>query len=165
MPDRFAAIPGAQGYQQSNPSVLAVASLLGSLQVIKEAGMVPALRARSVQLTAHLEARLTQSPYYVPLAQVAAKYPSEAKNTSPGFTIITSSDPETRGAQLSLLFLPAGAEVMRQVSKGLTSYGVLGDSREPDVIRLAPAPLYNSLRDCERAAAYLDEILKALNSA
>ena len=165
MPSTFSAIPGAQGYQQSNPSVLATVSLLGSLQIFKEVGMMPAVRGRSMKLTMYLETRLVQSAFYVPLGEVATRYPqgSESASTNPGFTIITPDDPESRGAQLSLLFLPKGS-VMRRVFKGLSSYGVVGDEREPDVIRLTPAPLYNSLDDCERAATYLEDVLRGLKA-
>jgi kynureninase len=163
MPSAFSATQGAQGYQQSNPSVLATASLLGSLQIFKEVGMMPALRARSIELTSFLETRLVQSTFYVPLSEVSSRYPPGAESVSmgPGFTIITPDNPDARGAQLSLLFLPAGSEMVRRVSRGLTSYGVIGDKREPDVIRLSPAPLYNSLGECERAARHLEDVLGA----
>lgn len=119
-----------------------------------------------MKLTVYLETRLVQSAFYVPLGEVATRYPqgSESASTNPGFTIITPDDPESRGAQLSLLFLPKGSEVMRRVFKGLSSYGVVGDEREPDVIRLTPAPLYNSLDDCERAATYLEDVLRGLKA-
>jgi kynureninase len=163
MPPTFSAITGAQGYQQSNPSALATASLLGSLRVFKDVGMMPVIRERSIKVTGYLETRLVQSKFYVPLAEVGSRYPSGSKSSSiPGFTIITPSDPESRGAQLSLLILPSGSGVMQQVSADLASYGVIGDKRQPDVIRLAPTPLYNSFEDCDRAASYLDKILQAL---
>ncbi|KZP24787.1 kynureninase [Athelia psychrophila] len=151
----FRPIKGAQGYQQSNPCILAIAALLGSLQIFEKAGLMPAVRARSLELTGYLEGLLIKLPLFVPLAEANAR-------TTPGFTIITGSDPEARGAQLSMLFLPIGSEMMRQVSKGLTSFGVIADTREPDVIRFAPTPMYNSLRDCERAVGYLDEVLRSI---
>jgi|SRR5882762_10291161 len=165
MPPTFSAITGAQGYQQSCPSALATASLLGSLQLIKDVGMMPVLRERSIKLTGYLETRLVQSKFYVQPVEVASKYPPGATSCSPpGFTIITPSDPESRGAQLSLLILPPGSGVMQQVSAALASYGVIGDRREPDAIRMAPIPLYTTLRDCERTASYLDQILETLQS-
>lgn len=165
MSPKFSAIPGAQGYQQSNPSVLATVSLLGSLQVFKEVGMMGPLRERSVLLTGYLESLLGKSAFYVAANLFAEKNPPEsdemrAKNPQPAFTIITPHAPESRGAQLSLLFLPAG--IMQEVFDYLLSKGVVGDERKPDVIRLAPAPLYNTKLDCERAASALEEAFQSL---
>ncbi|KAJ8522861.1 hypothetical protein ONZ45_g550 [Pleurotus djamor] len=92
MPPTFSPIPGAQGFQQSNPSALTIASLLGSLEVFQKAGMLGPIRKRSVQLTGALEKLLKQSQYFVPLND-AVKYPSDGR---PGFTIITPEDPESR---------------------------------------------------------------------
>jgi kynureninase len=155
MPPKFSPIKGAQGFQQSNPSPILVASLLGSLQVFKKAGMMGPLRERSVKLTRALETLLKQSQYFVPTDQ-ASNY------TRRGFTIITPSETSQRGAQLSLLFLPIGSEVMRTVFKYFTENGVIGDEREPDVIRLAPTPLYNTLKDCEEAAAVLENAFNVM---
>lgn len=92
---------------------------------------------------------------------------SGAKNEHPaaselisrmGFTIITPHDPENRGAQLSLLVLPPRQGVMQNLFAGLKDFGILGDEREPDVIRLAPTPLYNTLEDCEEAASALNKV-------
>ncbi|KAF8654132.1 hypothetical protein AX16_003663 [Volvariella volvacea WC 439] len=152
---KFSPIKGAQGFQQSNPSVLALASLLGSLQVFKEAGFMGPLRERSLKLTQALETLLVQSEYFVPLGEVSRRYEVE-RSQQPGFTIITPSDPTQRGCQLSLLFLPLGSGLMKKIFDLLVQYGVIGDEREPDVIRLAPIPLYNSIKDCESAARYLD---------
>lgn len=175
MPPTFSPIRGAQGFQQSNPSVLSVAALLGSLQVFQQAGMMPALRARSVALTTHLEQLLKSSNRYVDPKYAVARYGKGAElsggggepggEKKPGFTIITPDDPNSRGAQLSLLILPPGQGVMQQVADGLKSYGVIGDERRPDVIRLAPAPLYNVVEDCERAAAILDLVFNKLKIA
>jgi kynureninase len=159
MPGTFSPIRGAQGFQQSNPSILATASLLGSLQVFKDAGMMPALRKRSLMLTADLESRLQQSKYFVPSHEVAATYPPCEKL---GFTIITPTDRQSRGAQLSLLILPPGSGAMRKLFAEVASYGVIGDRREPDVIRLSPMPLYNSMKDCEQAAVYFEKALESL---
>ncbi|TFK42674.1 pyridoxal phosphate-dependent transferase [Crucibulum laeve] len=161
MPPKFSPILGAQGFQQSNPCVLAVASLLGSLQIFKEAGMMGPIRERSIQLTQGLEVLLKGSNYFVPLENVSSQYPT-AGSGKPGFTIITPSDPSARGAQLSLLFLPTGSEVMRNVFDFLCKKGVIGDEREPDVIRLAPIPLYNTITECQQAAKVLEEALQSL---
>jgi kynureninase len=172
MPPRFSAIPGAQGFQQSNPSVLATASLLGSLQIFKEVGMMCPLRKRSLRLTSELEMRLMKSRFYVPINEVSAQLQGEidgkddsAKQGQPRFTIITPRDPECRGSQLSLLFLPPGLNVMDRVFDALSAMGVVGDERKPDVIRLTPAPLYNTLGDCDRAASCLEEAFKGLTEA
>ncbi|TFK84620.1 kynureninase [Polyporus arcularius HHB13444] len=155
MPARFHAIRGAQGFQQSNPSVLATVSLLGSLEVFAAAGGMQALRARSERLTGYLEALLRQSRFYAAPGEAFEKPQRERVRV----TIITPENVEERGAQLSLVFLPTGRGVMPRVLKGLEARGVVGDSRKPDVIRLAPAPLYNTFEDVERAVVVLDEVL------
>ncbi|KAF8557252.1 kynureninase [Imleria badia] len=167
MPPKFSAIPGAQGYQQSNPSVLATVSLLGSLQVFKEVGMMGPLRERSVLLTGYLESLLVKSAFYVEANLVSEKYPPEGDGTRTqkpphAFTIITPHAAESRGAQLSLLFLPAGSGIMQEIFDYLLSKSVVGDERKPDVIRLAPTPLYNTKLDCERAALALEEGFQSL---
>ncbi|TFK29850.1 kynureninase [Coprinopsis marcescibilis] len=162
MPPTFSPVPGAQGFQQSNPYFLAVASLHGSLQLFKEAGMMPALRKRSMALTGHLETLLHKSKYFVAPNEAARLGPPE--RSTPGFTILTPTDPESRGAQLSLLFLPQGSGTMVKVFDYLIKHGVVGDEREPDVIRLAPAPLYNSIRDCEAAVKYMNEALDIVSN-
>ncbi|KAH9484228.1 Kynureninase [Psilocybe cubensis] len=156
MPPTFSPIKGAQGFQQSNPSALAVAALLGSLRVFKAAGMMQPIRARSLELTGALEALLKRSKYYIDATQAQA-YRGKA-----GFTIITPDVPSARGAQLSLLFLPVGSGTMQAVHGYLSQNGVIGDERQPDVIRLAPAPLYNTLKDCEHAAEVLENALAEL---
>jgi len=153
----------------SNPSVLGVASLLGSLRVFKEAGMVERLRVRSIELTAHLEGLLVQSAYFVPPHNAATRIPlasstDPAQHCRPAFTIITPSATNSRGSQLSLLFFSSDTKLMPKVQEGLRSYGVIADERHPDVIRLAPAALYNTIQDCKNAARYLEEVLKALDN-
>jgi kynureninase len=158
MPREFNPIIGAQGYQQSNPSVLTTASLLGSLQVFKAAGGMPVLRERSKILTAHLERLLKSSPYFIGIEE------AKGRLESPYFTIITPNDPESRGAQLSLLFLPLGTGVMQNVFAYMQSHGVVGDERQPDVIRLTPAPLYNEIPECAAAVEVLNNALASLSS-
>jgi kynureninase len=154
MPPKFSAIPGAQGFQQSNPSVLSTVSLLGSLQVFDAAGGIQPLREKSLSLTAYLERLLKALPAFI---EPSAFPPS---TQSPTFTIITPSTPESRGAQLSLLFHPPS--IMRTVAEKLKHRGVIGDEREPDVIRFAPVPLYNRYEDCRRTAEMLGEVLSEL---
>ena len=113
------------------------------------------LRERSKMLTGKLERLLRQSTFFVPPEQASAR-----KN--PGFTIITPTDPESRGAQLSLLFLPQGSTVMDRVFVGLKEEGVIGDDRKPDVIRLAPTPLFNTEEDVEAAVRLLNLVLGRL---
>ncbi|KAG5653964.1 hypothetical protein H0H81_008832 [Sphagnurus paluster] len=163
MPPTFSPIAGAQGFQQSNPCILALASLLGSLRVFKEAGMLTPVRERSLLLTGTLEKLLVKSDYFVFLDQLRQLYP-QAGSGKPGFTIITPADPDQRGAQLSLLILPAESGLMHKIFASLSDYGVIGDEREPDVIRLAPNPLYNTIHDCEQAAQYLEQAFKLIGA-
>ncbi|EIN07460.1 kynureninase [Punctularia strigosozonata HHB-11173 SS5] len=177
MPPVFSPIAGAQGFQQSNPSVLATVSLLGSLQVFHDAGGISVLRERSVRLTKLLEDGLKSSKYFVPPEEAAARYPalvpsssassatpplSEPASARPSFTIITPSDPSSRGAQLSLLFLPPASGVMQKVHDGLKARGVIGDERRPDVIRLAPTPLYNTEDEVRRTVEVLEQTLQGI---
>lgn len=168
MPPHFSAIPGAQGFQQSNPSMLATASLIGSLQVFHEAGGIQPLRERSLRLTGYLEELLRKSKWWIP-AEVVGKAEAQDDQTAGeqalGFTVITPSNPTSRGSQLSLMFSPLGGVTMPKVLKGLEKRGVVGDSRRPDVIRLAPCALYNTFGDVERAAAMLDEVMASIQES
>ncbi|GAA5860903.1 hypothetical protein JCM3774_003181 [Rhodotorula dairenensis] len=173
MPSSYTPLPGAAGWQFSNPSVLDVVALLASLQVFDAAAHVlpreladghvaprghvlAALREKSVDLTGYLEILLRSSKYYRdPIGPTAAP-------TGVTFTIITPLDPAQRGCQLSLLFEPV--ESMDSIFDRLRSYGVLGDERRPGVIRFAPVPLYNTYSDALRAAQALDECLAAYGS-
>lgn len=115
----FVPAAGAAGWEASTPSPIALAPLAASLTLFGEVGM-PALRARSVALTGYLSWLLADLPVEV----------------------ITPADPPARGAQLSLRF--EGAEgVLAQ----LAERGVVADFRAPDIIRVAPVPLYNSYHD------------------
>lgn len=155
MPTQFVPIPGAQGFQQSNPSVLATASLIGSLQVFKAVGGVQTLRAQSFLLTGLLEDQLKSSKFYVPVA-------AASDTTKPSFTIITPSEVKERGAQLSLLFLPQKSGTMQYIFAHLKAYGVITDSRQPDVIRITAVPLYNIQEDCIKAVKVLNEGFRRL---
>lgn len=129
MVNKFHPTPGAAGFQVSNPSIIDITAVCASLEVYELAGGVPALRAKSRRLTAYLEALLDN----MPAEQRAC------------FSQITSRDPEQRGAQLSLRLKPG---LLDGVMEGLLKDGVLVDERRPDVIRVAPAPLYNTFVDC-----------------
>lgn len=185
MPSSYTPLPGAAGWQFSNPSVLDVVALLASLQIFDAAAHVlpreladghvsprghvlGALREKSVDLTGYLEILLRSSRYYRDPStsegadQTASTSASTAAAASVTFTIITPLDPAQRGCQLSLLFEPV--ESMDWIFDRLRSRGVLGDERRPGVIRFAPVPLYNTYSDALRAAQALDECLAAYES-
>lgn len=126
--------PGAAGWQLSNAPVLSMAAHLASLELFDRAGM-DALRNKSEQLTAYLEFTLKAS------AQ---------ENNRLSFNIITPPPPH-RGAQISVLCGPEG----RALFQHLTDQGIVADWREPNVIRLAPVPMYNSFDDVYRLGAAL----------
>jgi kynureninase len=124
----FVPMPGAEGWQLSNPPVLGMAALLAALEIFMEAGM-DRLREKSLALTGLLERRLDE--------------------TLPGaIEILTPRAPQRRGCQLSLR-LREGAEAGRTVFARLGEAGIVCDWREPDVIRVAPTPLYNRYADVE----------------
>ncbi|CAE7221137.1 unnamed protein product [Rhizoctonia solani] len=149
----FDPIPGAHGFQQSNPSALNVATLLGSLELFEEAGGIDALREKAIKITGYLEALLKRSSFY----RDQLDHDSKAL---PHFTILTPADPQQRGTQLSLALRPLG--IMPKVFEEMQRRGVIGDERQPDVIRLAPVPLYVGYEDCLQAALVLDEALKTI---
>ncbi len=126
----FAPTPGADGWQLSNPPILSLAPLRASLELFARAGGMGALRARSVRLTGYLETLIRE-------------------RLSGVLQIATPREPERRGAQLSLR-VAGGRERGRALFEYLAHHGVLGDWREPDVIRISPAPLYNSHADILR---------------
>jgi kynureninase len=117
---------GAEGWQLSNPPILALAPLRASMEIFGETGM-DRLRAKSNALTGYLEFLLNQRP-------------------PTGFSIITPSEPQRRGAQLSLRIRRHGHGLCDK----LAAEGIIGDWREPDVFRVAPVPLYNSYLDVYR---------------
>lgn len=138
MESTFDAAPGAAGYKMSNPTVLSTVCLGESLKLFDEAGSVATLRKKSVSMTNYLQSLLESSKYYVPLTQVASTSPEQLKGK---FTIITPLEEGRRGAQLSLLFYGG---IMYRVFEYMSQHGVVADERKPDVIRLAPNPLYNT---------------------
>lgn len=133
----FVPIPGAQGFQLSNPSIIDLTALYSSLSIFNRATM-HALRMKSIRLTAYLEHLL-----YID-SQPSAPSSSNLDDHPAGFTIITPSDPSSRGAQLSIKLSPG---LLGNVMKHLEEKGVVVDERKPDVVRVAPAPLYNSFED------------------
>jgi kynureninase len=123
MGPEFVAREGADGWQLSNPPILALAPLLASLRIFDRAGM-EAIHAKSRAVTGYLRALL------------AARAPE-------GCRVVTPEAPGAHGAQLSIAF---GRDA-RARHAALTAAGVIGDFREPNIIRLAPAPLYNGWLD------------------
>ncbi|MNM83479.1 Kynureninase [compost metagenome] len=120
---------GAEGWQLSNPPVLGLAPLRASLALFDEAG-AEALRSKSLQLTGYLEMMVRAR-----LSEV--------------LQIITPSEPDRRGCQLSLR-VNGGRPQGRSLFEFLQANGVLGDWREPDVIRISPTPMYNRYQDIHR---------------
>jgi len=127
MGPEFVPTPGADGWQLSNPPILALAPLRVSLQQFRRAGMAE-LREKSLKLTGYLEWLVNTQ-----LDDV--------------LEVITPADTERRGAQLSLR-VRGGRDQGRSLFDYLMEHGVIGDWREPDVIRISPAPLYNRFADC-----------------
>lgn len=158
MSPEFDPIPGAAGYQHSNPPVLSSIPLIAHLDILKLAGGIDVLREKSFKLTGYLWDLLTASSFYVaPEASEDAK-----KSSKIGFRILTPSDPSARGCQLSLMILPQGSHLMEKVFGKMVKAGVIGDERRPDVIRLSPVPLYNRYADVRRAVQVLEDSLRAV---
>ena len=139
MAAQFKAAAGADGWQLSNPPIFAMAPLRASLEILHAAGL-PNLRAKSIQLSAYLEALIEQELSLV-------------------IRSITPKDPEQRGCQLSLQVL-AGREQGRALFEHLMANNIIGDWREPDVIRLSPTPLYNRFSDCYHAVQCIKQWAK-----
>jgi len=136
MGPKFHPMAGAEGWQLSNPPILALAPLRASMEIFAEAGM-ERLRAKSVSLTGYLEFLLQEQA---------------ARN----FSIITPRDPAKRGAQLSIRLSRQG----RELCDRLTAQGVIGDWREPDTYRVAAVPLYNSYQDVYEFASGFSAALR-----
>lgn len=138
MGPEFVPIPGVEGWQLSNPPVFALAPLLASLRLFDEAGIAK-LRARSLELTGFLADAL-------------------AVELGEAIEIVTPDKPEAHGAQLSLR-LHGGRDAARLAFDALAAHGIIADWRDPDIIRVAPAPLYNRYEDCARLVNALHETL------
>ncbi len=129
MEPQFVPTPGAEGWQLSNPPILSLAPLRASLELFEQATMA-ALRRKSVQLTTLLQ------------GLIQARLPHVLE-------VVTPAEPERRGSQMSLRVV-GGRERGRALFEYLRSVGVLGDWREPDVIRIAPVPMYNRFVELHR---------------
>lgn len=117
---------GAASWQMSNAPVFNMVAHNAALDIFEKAG-IDNLRQKSIHLTGYME-YLLQQITHLP------------------FEIITPSEPSRRGCQLSMLFAEKGKEVF----EALTQSGIVADWREPNVIRIAPVPLYNTYEDCYR---------------
>ncbi len=122
----FSVTPGAEGWQLSNPPILSLAAVKASLEIFDKIGM-DALREKSLKLTGYLESQLDAIG-------------------SNAFSVMTPRDTKQRGCQLSIVVKKDG----RRVFDALTANGIICDWREPDCIRIAPVPLYNSFEDAHR---------------
>ncbi len=130
----FDVMAGAEGWQLSNPPILSMAAIRASLDVFAKVGM-DALREKSIKLTGYFEYLINQID-------------------SDQIKIITPKNPNERGCQLSVQVKNAD----RSLHQKLTEHHVITDWREPDVIRCAPVPMYNSFEDVFKMV----EILKSL---
>jgi len=128
-------IPGAEGWQLSNPPILSMAAIKASLDMFNDVGM-DALRKKSIKLTGYFEFLI-----------------NEIKNDK--IKIITPSNPDERGCQLSIQVKDAD----KSLHQKLTDAHIITDWREPDVIRCAPVPLYNTFQDVYRMVEKLKPIL------
>jgi kynureninase len=135
MRQEFDVLPGAEGWQVSNPPILSMAAIKASLDIFDEVGM-ERLTKKSKKLTGYLEYLINQLQHK-------------------RIKIITPSNPEERGCQLSIQVKNAD----KSLHEKLTEAGVVTDWREPDVIRCAPVPLYNSFTDVYEIVERLKEIL------
>jgi kynureninase len=142
MENHFRPMPGAEGWQISNEPILGMAAKKASLEIFAQAGM-PALREKSLRLTAYLEFVLRDS--------LPADSPLQLR-------IITPADPGQRGCQLSLKLIGIG----RAFFDAMMEAGIIADFREPDVIRLAPVPLYNSFEDIYHMGRILQRLMEEL---
>lgn len=157
MLELFDPINSALSYRQSNPLVIDCVALKTSLDIFEEAGGIEALRKTSFALTGHLRNRLEDSKYYI----------SDSSDSSLlGYKILTPEDEKERGCQLSVHFQPHNdnkeSNVMERVNGYLHDHGIICDERRPDVIRIAPTPLYNTLSDVEVVVSRIQEALNSL---
>jgi kynureninase len=128
----FIPVASADGWQISNPPIFAMAPLRASLAIFDDAGGMESLRAKSIRLTSYLEFLLTE---------IGSKK----------ITVITPCDPNARGCQLSIV----AHEHPKELHNELMAADVKCDFREPNVIRVAPTPLYNTFHEVWRFAEIL----------
>ena len=140
MAPEFRAAPGAAGWAVSNPPIFSAAPLLASLEMFRAAGL-DELRAKSVRLTAYAERMIRELARDV--------------------QILTPESPEERGCMLSLRIV-GGPRRGRRIFDALSDHGIVCDWREPDIIRIAPTPLYNRFIDIFELAENLTAALKEI---
>jgi len=128
----FIPVPSADGWQISNPPIFSMAPLRASLSIFDEVGGMERLRAKSIKLTGYLEFLLME---------IGSKK----------FSVITPGDPNARGCQLSIV----AHQHPKELHNELVAAGVKGDFREPNVIRVAPTPLYSTFHEVWRFAQIL----------
>jgi kynureninase len=141
MENRFDPIPTAEGWQLSNPPILSLAAILASLQVFDDAGGMGPLREKSLKLTGYFESMLNEM-------------------LGDQVTIITPKTTDQRGCQLSIEIATGNASG-KAIHEKLEAAGADTDWREPNVIRAAPVPLYNSFEDVHRFVTTLTQIMES----
>ena len=127
MGNQFKPIPTAEGWQLSNPPVLSLAAVRGAYDTVIEAGGISALRQKSLKLTQYM------------LELIKAELGERIR-------VITPQNPDERGCQLSLMVNEPGLDG-KALFNDLEANGITTDWREPNVIRVAPVPLYNQFQD------------------
>jgi kynureninase len=135
MPEGFVPISGAEGWQISNPPIFQMAALRASLEIFHQA-KIKELRKKSIQLTGYLEFLINQI-------------------ADERIEIITPKNPEERGCQLSIRI-----KSKNDLFEKLLRSGIVADWRNPDVIRVAPVPLYNTFTEVFRFAEILKDLMQ-----
>ena len=136
----FIPIPGAYGFRLSNPPVVCVACVRASLDLFDRAGGMPVLREKSLRLTGYLD--------YLLRTELSAEV-----------SIFTPANPAERGCQLSLTFKKGDID---NIFDTLKAQGVVCDKRKPNIMRIAPTPLYNSFMDVFEFVSTLKSIMADL---
>lgn len=144
MENHFIPMESAEAWQLSNPPILSLAAIRGSLDTIKKAGGIHQLRHKSLKLSSYLRQLLEQ----------------ELPHT---INILTPEDTKASGAQLSLTVNLDGADG-KQIFDAIEKAGVTCDFRHPNVIRVAPVPQYNSFEDCYRFVSILKKSIEGAAS-
>ncbi len=135
MSSQFEPANGAGGLQVGTPPILSMAPLVGALEIVHEAG-IDAIRRKSLALTAYLRSLV---------ATELAGF---------GFVLVTPVEDDRRGGHLALVHPEA-----RRICRALIEVGVIPDHRPPDIVRVAPVPLYTQFADCDEAVQRLKSIM------